>query len=53
MNYIKGTRDLISMRKKILVKNLQSLRANQHSDDLKSSNNVDVEQDERQKKSNK
>ena len=27
MNYIKGIRDLVSTRKKTLVKNLQSLRA--------------------------
>ena len=50
MNYIKGTRDLVSTRKKTLVENLQSLRANQHSDDQEPSNNVNIEQDERQKK---
>ena len=42
--------DLASMRKKTLVKNLRSQRVNQHSDDQESSNNIDVKQDERQKK---
>ena len=47
------SRDLISMMKKTLIKNLQSLRVNQYSNDQESSNNVDVEQDERQKKFSK
>ena len=49
MNYIKGTRDLVSTRKKTFIENLQSLRANQHSDDQKPSNNIDAKQDRRQK----
>ena len=48
MNYIKGTRDLVSMRENTLGKNLQSLRANRHGDGQKPSDNFDVEQDGRQ-----
>ena len=53
MNYIKGTKDLIATRKKTLVETLQSLRANQYSDDQELSNNVDIKHDKRQKKSSK
>ena len=53
MNYIKGTRDFVSMRENTLGENLQSLRVNRHSNDQEPSNSVDIKHDKRQKESGK